>query len=71
MEFPLWLNVCEDLGSIPGLTQWVKDLVLLQAKVWVADGAQIWRCHGCGVDQQQQLRFSPWPGNFHMPRVQP
>ena len=20
---------------------------------------------------QQQLRFDPWPGNFHMPRVQP
>ena len=33
-EFPLWhngnkLNINEDVGSIPGLTQWVKDLVLL------------------------------------------
>ena len=39
-EFPLWLielktwyGVCEDVGSIPGLIQWVKDLELLQAAV--------------------------------------
>ena len=37
-EFPLWLsglrtqsNLCEDVGSIPGLIQWVKDLAWLQA----------------------------------------
>ena len=36
-EFPLWLSrlrtprcFCEDSGSIPSLTQWIKDLVLLQ-----------------------------------------
>ena len=34
MELPLWLNgvnlmsIYEDTGSIPGLTQWVKDLLL-------------------------------------------
>ena len=39
-EFLLWLsrsrsrhNVCEDPGSIPGLSQWVKDLALRQASV--------------------------------------
>ena len=39
-EFPLWLSglrtqhcFCEHLGLIPGLAQWVKDLVLPQAMV--------------------------------------
>ena len=39
-EFPLWHSglrtrhsVHEDVGSTPGLTQWVKDLVLPQAAV--------------------------------------
>ena len=27
-------NIHEDLSSIPGLTQWVEDLVLLSAVVW-------------------------------------
>ena len=26
-------GLCEDEGSIPGLSQWVKDLALLQAAV--------------------------------------
>ena len=39
-EFPLWLSglrtqhcFCEHWGLIPGLAQWVKDLVLPQAMV--------------------------------------
>ena len=40
-------------GSIPGLAQRVKDLVLPSAVVKVADVAQIWGC--CGVGPQLQL----------------
>ena len=35
----------------------------------VADEAQIQCGHGCGVGQQLQLRFNPWPGKFHMLQV--
>ena len=49
----------EIVGSIPGLSQWVKDLVLLWAVVLVADSAQIWCCCGCGVGWQLQLWLDP------------
>ena len=39
----------EVASSIPGLTQWVKDLAWLCAVVWVADEAWILHCCGCGV----------------------
>ena len=29
-------------------------------------GLKIPHCCGCGLGKQLQLRFHPWPGNFHM-----
>ena len=41
-------NPSEDAGLIPGLTQWVRDLVLPRAVVWLTDMARILHCWGSG-----------------------
>ena len=43
----------EDVELIPGLTQWVKDLALLQTVAQDPDVAQILQC--CDIGQQLQL----------------
>ena len=61
----------EYVGSVPGLTQWVKNLVLPQAAAEISDAAQIPSCYGCGGGQQLQFQFNPSLENFHVPRVWP
>ena len=51
-------STLENMGSIPHVTQWVKDLALLQAAGQVKDVAWIWLC--CAIGQQLQLHFDPY-----------
>ena len=70
-KFPLWLSclrtqhyLCEEAGSIPDFTHWVKDLALSQAATQVADAAQIWCCQGYGRDYSSSSNLNPSPGTF-------
>lgn len=54
-----WVNdqacFCRGTSLIPSLAHWVKDPAL----------TLLWH------SLQMQLRFNPWPQNFHMPWVRP
>ena len=52
-------SIQEDVGLIPTLTQWVKDLALPQAAAQITDAAQIPHCCSYGVGWQLQLQFDP------------
>ena len=52
-------SIHKDAGLIHGLTQWVKNLTLPWADVWVADTAQIPCCCGCGVGQRLSSKSTP------------
>ena len=62
--------LCEDAGLIPGLIQWVKDLLLLQTVANFLDVVKIWCCCGCGIGCTA-APIQPWPRNFHKPPLWP
>ena len=50
-------SVSEDVGWIPGFTQWFEDPALPQVGGEITDVAQIQHCCGCGAGLQLQLQF--------------
>ena len=52
-------SVHQDVSTIPGLAQWIKDPALLRAMVKIADASQILRCCCCGCGRLLHLQFYP------------
>ena len=62
--------------GVPTLFHWVTNLTAgawIAAEVLVQSSSSSWRSgfKDPVLSLQLQLRFSPWPGNFHMLWVQP
>ena len=64
-------NIHEDAGLIPGLTQLVKDPVLLRAVVQVADQACIPSCHAVAVAGSYGFDLTWELPHVHMLQAQP
>ena len=64
-------SIHEDMSLIPSPTQWVKDLVLPWAVVYVTDTVQILHCCGYGIGWQLQLWFTPSLGTSICCRCSP